>query len=88
MLERFAIASVLYIAGGLPLAYMVITSSPQMPWLIALGIYFVGSALVSNWYVFFGGRPASLTKVLGWLLLNGAIAVSIALGYLIVLERS
>lgn len=56
MLGRWLIFGLVYIALGLPLAYFVISSDDQRPWLIAFGVYFVAAALIGNWFVFLGGK--------------------------------
>jgi membrane protein DedA with SNARE-associated domain len=56
MFGRWSLFGIVFVALGLPLAYLVIASDDQMPWLIALGVYFVVAAIIGNWFVFFGGK--------------------------------
>ncbi len=79
MLKRWLGFGLAYMLLGLPLMYMVVTSEVQGPWLVAFGIYFVLSALVGNWYVFFGTR-IDWPTFFKWLAINvfgfGLIAVA------------
>jgi FtsH-binding integral membrane protein len=81
MLRRWAVFGALYVLLGLPLAYMIVTSDEQEPWLIAFAAYFVVSALVGNWYVFFGSRFDQPT-LLRWLAISAVTFGAIAIGYL------
>lgn len=86
-MTRFVVFWVVFVALGLPLAYMIIKAENQEPWLIALASYVVLGGLVGNWYVVFGGGKASVVKALGWLVLNGIVALTIAVAYVEITGR-
>ncbi|MDZ4868968.1 MAG: hypothetical protein SGI91_16735 [Alphaproteobacteria bacterium] len=81
MLGRLGVFGVGFAMLSLPLAYMIVTSKDQTPWLIGGAVYFVVGALIGNWYVPFGARVDAAT-FWKWLLLNVSAGVVIALGYL------
>ncbi len=81
MLRRWALFGSVYILFGLPLGYMIVAMDEKQPWLIAGLAYFVVSALVGNWYVFFGWRFDRPTLV-NWLAINAFVFGTIAIGYL------
>ena len=56
MFVRWSVFGFVFVALGLPLAYQVISSEDQLPWLIALGVYFAVAAILGNWFIFFGGK--------------------------------
>ncbi|MFN9357551.1 MAG: hypothetical protein ACK52I_27265 [Pseudomonadota bacterium] len=87
MMRRFFVFGVLFLPLSLPLAYMIVKSEDQMPWLFASALYFVFGGLIGNWYVFFGGGRASVAKVLGWLVLNGIVALTIAVAYMTITRQ-
>ena len=55
MFKRWIVVAVLFLLGGVPLAYFVVTSANQAPWLIALVIFFVVAAVFGNFFLFLGG---------------------------------
>ena len=56
MIGRWFIFGLIYIAGGLPIAYFLIMADNQKPWLIALIVYFIAASVIGNWFVFFSER--------------------------------
>ncbi len=87
MLRRFFGIGLVFVLLGLPLGYMTVNSENQTPWLIALFSYVVLGGLFGSRYVFFGRQTASAPKILGWLVLNGIVALTIAVGYMIIAHQ-
>ncbi len=48
--------SFIYIVGGVVMGIFLIEAENQRPWLIAIGIWFVVFATLSNWWIFVGSR--------------------------------
>jgi hypothetical protein len=87
MLKRLFGYGVVFVALGLLLGRMMITSENYMPWLIAFFSYVVLGGIIGNWYVTFGGGKVSFKKALVWLALNGIVALMIALGYMMITHQ-
>jgi hypothetical protein len=81
MHKRWLAAGLIYMVLGLPIIYMIGTSEDQQPWLNALAVYFVLSALIGNWYVPFGWR-FDVPTLLKWLAINTLVFGLILVGYL------
>ncbi len=45
-----------YILGGMVIGYFVVTVDDQKFWLIALAVWFIGFAIIGNWWFFIGSR--------------------------------
>ena len=81
MQKRWLAFGSIYMILGLPISYMTVTSEDQQPWLTALAVYFVLSALIGNWYVPFGWR-FDVATLLKWLAINTVVFGLILVGYL------